>query len=109
MTRRALLALIDRLIAELPAGETRELARSLYVRVAYPMAEVLNRLPGDNIAEKSRRAGVSRGSYYAWLRDDSRPKKEQAKVLGKLTGIDWRAIAGRPLDPPLTQSKRRDE
>lgn len=52
-----------------------------------PMAYVLAKVPGETILEKSAAAGVSRQTYWYWMQGRSRPSRQQATKLAKLTGI----------------------
>jgi hypothetical protein len=73
-------------------------------RLALPMSVVLDKVPGDSVVEKCDRIGISRQAYYVYLRGGSRPNKQQAKKLARLTGLKAEAIrAGGHLAPRPTR------
>ena len=60
-----------------------------------PMAKVLDEVPGESVLQKCENAGVSRSTWYVWLRCEVRPNKEQAARLAELTKIPAEKFAGR--------------
>jgi hypothetical protein len=60
-----------------------------------PMSIVLKKVPGQKPIDKIRTIGVTRSTFYTWLRGDYRPNKVQAKRLAKLTGIPVERFQGR--------------
>jgi DNA-binding XRE family transcriptional regulator len=90
------LQLVDQLILAAPDQDTRDLARSMRARILVPMKAVLERMPGETIAEKSRKLQVSRTTYYAWAEGRARPRRGLAEELAKMTGLTWQEIAGYP-------------
>ena len=52
-----------------------------------PMSYVMSKVPGETIIEKMEKIGVSRQTYYFWMRGRSRPSPRQAERLAELTGI----------------------
>lgn len=66
---------------------TYDWAIDLRDRLKTSMVDVLDRIPGSTVAERCRNIGISRQTYYAWLRGDLRPSVAQAKRLSKKTGI----------------------
>jgi len=62
-----------------------------------PMTKVLAKVPGSKVADKCRRIGVSRTSYYYWRSGYCRPNHKQAKRLSQLTGFSVSSI--RPAPP----------
>jgi DNA-binding XRE family transcriptional regulator len=71
--------------APLPALERDLLAVAHKLR--YPMAAILAKVPGDTLAERARKIGVSRQTMYVWAQERFRPSNEQAAILAKLTGV----------------------
>src|SRR5215813_2313388 len=76
-----------------------DLARQIEMRLKLPMTTVLDAVPGDSIAERSRQIGITRATYYSWHEGRSRPKLELAKRLEELTGISAEAIIAQPRSP----------
>jgi DNA-binding XRE family transcriptional regulator len=67
-------------------------------RLKTPMAQILEKVPGDSLSDRARRIGITRQCYYAWLRGEYRPNLRQSKRLANLTGlrveeIFWKANA----------------
>jgi len=79
--------------------ESHDLARQIEMRLKLPMTTVLDAVPGDSIAERSRQIGITRATYYSWHEGRSRPKLELAKRLEELTGISAEAIIAQPRSP----------
>jgi hypothetical protein len=94
--RQRALQLADQLIIEAPDQDTRDLAAAIKQRILVPMADVLARLPGESVADKSRRLQVSRTTFYAWAEGRARPRRGLAEELAKMTGLTWQEIAGYP-------------
>jgi hypothetical protein len=87
------LKLVDRLIKISPNEGLTRTARRLRAQLTrLPMREVLDKVPGQSISSKCRYLGITRQSYYAWLAEDHRPNKEQAKALEEITGYDAELI-----------------
>jgi DNA-binding XRE family transcriptional regulator len=61
--------------------------RAVAHKLRYPMAEILARVPGDTLAERARRIGVSRQTMYVWAAEKFRPSTEQATIIAELTGV----------------------
>ena len=93
--------LVDRLIA-LDADEGLRLrAMQILDRLRLPMSDVLAKVPGKSVIERAAVIGVSRQTYYAWVRGASRPNTKLAKKIAALTKIPWQDIQGRTrLSPP---------
>ena len=72
------------------------LARQLLARVRLPIAKVLEKIPGDSVAARSRAIGVTRATYYSWWDGLSRPKRKQAEKLEQITGFPANLIHGDP-------------
>ena len=63
-----------------------------------PMEQVLKTIKtakGATVEDKCRMIGVTRSTFYTWLRGDYRPNKIQAARLEKLTGIRAEKFQGR--------------
>jgi DNA-binding XRE family transcriptional regulator len=56
-------------------------------KARYPMAAILAKVPGDTLAERARKIGVSRQTMYVWAQERFRPSTEQAAIIAKLTGV----------------------
>jgi transcriptional regulator with XRE-family HTH domain len=97
--------LVSRLL-ELEAADEglKRRAVSILDRFKLPMNEVLAKMPGDSVSEKCRTLGISRQTYYAWIRGASRPNTKLAKKLAEWTDLDWQAIQGTRLSPPRTSA-----
>lgn len=65
----------------------KALATQVRDRLKVPMADILDKVPGDTVKAKAENCGVSRQAYYAWLRGVSRPVGKQAERIEKLTGV----------------------
>jgi DNA-binding XRE family transcriptional regulator len=71
--------------APLPAFE-RDLMIVVH-KLRHPMAAILARVPGETLAERARKIGVSRQTMYVWAQERFRPGSAQAAIISKLTGI----------------------
>ena len=76
-------------------------------RMVTPLTKVLAKVPGKTNPEKIRAIGVSKQTYYLWLRGAARPNPAQAARLEELTGISIEKIRGRSTAaasaaPPVT-------
>jgi transcriptional regulator with XRE-family HTH domain len=79
----------------------RRRAMSILDRLEMPMEEVLSKIPGDTVSAKCVRIGVSRQTYYAWLRGVSRPNTKLSKKIATVTGLKWEDVQGKTrLSPP---------
>jgi DNA-binding XRE family transcriptional regulator len=76
--------------ATLPALATDLLAVAHKLR--YPMAAILAKVPGDTLAERARRIGVSRQTMYVWAQERFRPSTDQARIIADLTGVPIKQI-----------------
>jgi|SRR5580698_136960 DNA-binding XRE family transcriptional regulator len=61
--------------------------RAVAHKLRYPMAAILAKVPGDTLAERARRIGVSRQTMYVWAAEKFRPSTEQAAIIADLTGV----------------------
>ena len=77
--------------APLPAFE-RDLMIVVH-KLRHPMAAILARVPGDTLAERARKIGVSRQTMYVWAQERFRPSSGQAAIIAKLTGVPAEQIA----------------
>jgi len=66
---------------------TREWAIELRDRIRMPMSTVLDKVPGISVADRCRKIGIARQTYYSWLHGELRPSSIQAQKLSELTGI----------------------
>jgi DNA-binding XRE family transcriptional regulator len=85
-TNAELINTLNDLSAGLPPPLQREL-RMVVHKVRYPMAEILTKVPGDNLTERAKTLKVSRQTMYVWAREKFRPTKIQAKRIAKVTGV----------------------
>jgi DNA-binding XRE family transcriptional regulator len=91
-------------------------------KLRYPMAAILAKVPGDTLAERARKCGVSRQTMYVWAQERFRPRGEQAEIIAKLTGVPVAQIcelsegfynddgvgeADRPPSPRLAKAGRK--
>lgn len=60
-----------------------------------PMGEILAAVPGETVTARAKLCGISRQTYYSWLREEYRPNPKQAHRLRKLTGHSLIEIMGR--------------
>jgi hypothetical protein len=82
------------LAARAPDVDTRNLAQALLMRLKFPMADILAKVPGSTVPQKADAIGCSRQTYYSWLRGDFRPHGALALKVAKLTGHDYNEVAG---------------
>ena len=87
--------LVKRLAKISPDAVVQARAQKILNRLALPMEDVVDAIPEDTIVGKAARIGVTRQTIYDWLRGVSRPKKEMARKLARLTGYDAVEIRGR--------------
>lgn len=66
---------------------TRAWAIELRDRLRMPMSTVLDKVEGVSVADRCRKIGISRQTYYSWLAGEQRPSSIQAAKLSELTGI----------------------
>jgi len=93
--RAAALKHAQRLVDAIHDDEgARLIAKYVADRLSRPMSTILARVPGKSVIEKARAAGVSRQSFYSWLKGETRPSGAQAQVLAKLTGYSVEEIRG---------------
>jgi transcriptional regulator with XRE-family HTH domain len=79
-------------------------AQHLLDRMNLPMSAVLNKVPGGTVTERAALIGVTRQTYYGWLRGVSRPNTKQSKRLAELTGLKWQTINGTRLSPTRAEA-----
>lgn len=56
-------------------------------KLDHPMKDILDKVPGDTLAERARTLGVSRQTMYVWAAERFRPSPDQAWIISKLTGV----------------------
>lgn len=61
---------------------------------ALPMWKILGTIPARNATHRAKLCGVSRQTYYSWLREQTRPSGKRAVQLAAMTGIDLALITG---------------
>ena len=47
--------------------------RAVAHKLRYPLADILAKVPGDTLAERARKIGVSRQTMYVWAQERFRP------------------------------------
>jgi DNA-binding XRE family transcriptional regulator len=67
--------------------------RAVAHKLRYPLADILAKVPGDTLAERARRIGVSRQTMYVWAQERFRPSSQQAAIIAELTGVPAEQIA----------------
>jgi DNA-binding XRE family transcriptional regulator len=72
-------------IAPLPALASD--LRAVAHKFLHPMADILAKVPGDTLAERARKIGVSRQTMYVWAAEKFRPSTDQARIIADLTGV----------------------
>lgn len=93
--RSAALKTLKRLCALDLGKDVNESVREAYQRLALPLTEVLDKVPGTSVVDRCRCIGIARQTYYQWLRGTARPNPEQAEKLSKMTGYTVDQIRGR--------------
>lgn len=89
------LAMAERLVA-ITEGEAHTIALALRSAVTppRPMDEILELVPGATETDKIERIGISRQGFYNWKLGRSRPRRDQARKLARLTGLPIEEILG---------------
>lgn len=82
---------VSRLLVKLLEREDDEFAlraaQRLHDRVSRrDMESILDRIPGTP-SERIRKLGVSKQTYYNWIRGRQRPEGDRAKRVAKLSGV----------------------
>lgn len=90
------LQLVNQLISELSDSDQIAHALQLRARIQLPIKEIMDKVPGDNIAAKARALNISRPALYGWTKGGRRPRPKEAQRLSQITGLPWQAIAGLP-------------
>ena len=90
---RALELLEQLATIDLPVHDRQAIER-LASSIRLPMIVVLAKVPGETLALKATRIGVSRQEVWRWSKGLCRPKKKQALRLHKLTGFPASSIYG---------------
>lgn len=95
--RERAIRLAEKLIAITPESEAGLRRRGMQIRdrLKTPMAAVLEKVPGESVTEKAKKIGITRQAYYAWLKGEYRPNKQQSKRLAGMTGYSVEEIRGR--------------
>ena len=79
-------------LLEQAAVHIMDTVKALRLLELVPMDYVMSKVPGETVAEKVEKVGVSRQTYYYWLQGRSRPSLRQAQRLTKLTSIPTTSI-----------------
>lgn len=61
--------------------------RAVAHKLRYPLADILAKVPGETLAERARKIGVSRQTMYVWAKEQFRPSSQQAAIISDLTGV----------------------
>lgn len=95
--RERAIKLAEKLIEITPETEAGLLLRAMQIRdrLKTPMQDVLAKVPGASVTEKAAKIGITRQAYYAWLKGEYRPNRQQAKRLASLTDYSVEEIRGR--------------
>ena len=73
----------------------RNLIGGVIERIRLPMSKILSLVPGESAAARARTLGISRQTYYVWLREQTRPLGDQAVLVERITGIPANLVSGR--------------
>jgi DNA-binding XRE family transcriptional regulator len=99
--------LISQLDALVQAVENKYLSRELDAvahKLRHPMADILAKVPGETLTDRSKAIGVSRQTMYVWADERFRPTLVQAKRIAKITDEPVENIMdlGGKIDPRRT-------
>lgn len=72
--------------AAIPFDVLRRDVEAIAHKLRHPMADILEKIPGDGYRERAEAIGVKRQTVYLWAEEKFRPNAEQAAVIAKLTG-----------------------
>ena len=78
---------LDGVIATLSLAPLKRELQAVAHKLRYPMADILAKVPGDNLTARARKIGVSRQTMYVWAEERFRPTLRQARTIAKLTGV----------------------
>jgi DNA-binding XRE family transcriptional regulator len=78
---------LDGIIATLTLAPLKRELQAVAHKLRFPMADILAKVPGDNLTARARKIGVSRQTLYVWAEERFRPTARQAKTIAKLTGV----------------------
>jgi DNA-binding XRE family transcriptional regulator len=78
---------LDDIIGRLTLAPLKRELQAVAHKLRYPMADILAKVPGDNLTARARKIGVSRQTLYVWAEERFRPTARQAKIIAKLTGV----------------------
>src|SRR5580693_7237242 len=95
----SLLILVDKAPLPAIASDLRAVAHKL----RHPMADILAKVPGDTLAERARKIGVSRQTMYVWAAEKFRPSTDQAR---KDDGSNGAGKAARKARPRVAKASR---
>lgn len=59
-----------------------------------PMADILDKVPGETWVAKAKHIGVTRVTLHGWLTGRCRPYPQQAERLAEITGFPAAEIRG---------------
>jgi DNA-binding XRE family transcriptional regulator len=78
---------LDAIIGRLTLAPLKRELQAVAHKLRYPMADILAKVPGDNVSARARKIGVSRQTLYVWAEERFRPTARQARIIAKLTGV----------------------
>lgn len=81
-----LISQLKNLSVNLPPTLQREMAMVLH-KIAYPMKDIIAKVPGLSLTERAKKLKVSRQTLYVWQNEKFRPTLKQAKRLAKVSGV----------------------
>lgn len=89
-------SLLKKLEGHIPDDYTMDALADLRARLALmPMRQVLAKVPAESVKEKAEMIGISRNTYYSFMRGEIRPSRQLALKLESLTGIPAERFRGR--------------
>src|SRR5215472_1460733 len=87
--------LLQRVIALEANVNIRNALVSVIDRICWPMSKILAKVPGESAAARARALGISRQTYYAWMREENRPLTEAADTVERITGVPANLVSAR--------------
>lgn len=110
--------ILSQLDAVVQAVENKYLKRELELvahKLRHPMADILARVTGETLTERSQAIGVSRQTMYVWADERFRPTLVQAKRIAKLTDepvenimdLGGKRVPGRPIKANTARLARK--
>jgi hypothetical protein len=87
--------LLNRALALEANVNIRNAIVSVIDRIRLPMSTILARVPGVSAAARARALGISRQTYYAWMREENRPLTKAADLVAEYTDIPANLVSAR--------------